>query len=275
METIFFWASKLIWTVIAPDSMVLILLTIVCLLLGSGNRKLGQNILLALVMGLWLVTVFPVANWLLRPLETRFATNPTLPATLDGIIVLGGAESTEASQAWQQVELKAYAERALMFMQLARRYPEARLLFTGGSGSMRMQDSQEADIAKQLFQQQGVDVSRIAFERNSRNTYENALFGKRLVNPGQGEKWLLITSASHMPRAVGVFCQADWQVIPYPVDHWTIPDRIFSADLSFAVELEKLTLAVREWVGLAAYYMTGKTGEIVPGSCRNSAVQKS
>ena len=268
MDSVFFWASKLGWGVIAPDSLVLILLTITCLLLGGRFHKFAKRMLVILVSGLWLITLFPVSSWLLSPLETRFPTNSPLPASLDGIIVLSGTENTEASHAWRQVELKAYAERALMFMQMARRYPDAKLVFTGGSGSMSTQEYQEADVAKLLFEQQELDVSRILFERNSRNTYENASLSKLLVTPGQGENWLLITSASHMPRAVGVFCQVGWPVIPYPVDHWTTPGKLMNTSLSFAGELEKLTYAVREWVGLTAYFMTGKTGELVPGLCQ-------
>ncbi|MGR9115017.1 MAG: YdcF family protein [Gammaproteobacteria bacterium] len=270
MDSIFFWSSKLVWNLIAPDSLVLIGLTITCLLLGCGYQKLAQRLLVILVLGLWLLTLFPVSNWLLRPLETRFPTNPSLPVALDGIIMLGGAEITDASKVWQQVELKAYAERALTFMQMARRYPEAKHVFTGGSGTMMAQGYQEADVAELLFQQQGFDVSKILFERNSRNTYENAQFGKRLVSPKPGENWLLITSASHMPRAVGVFCKTQWPVIPYPVDHWTTPDKWIDTDLSFAGKLEKLTYAVREWVGLMAYFLTGKTQDFVPGLCRKN-----
>ena len=270
MDTIFFWASKLIWTVIAPDSLVLVLLTLTCILFVVGYHRLARNMLLSLVLGLWLIALFPVSNWLLLPLETRFPTNPPLPSSLDGIIMLGGAENTEAFESWQQVELKAYGERALTFMQMARRYPNARLLFTGGSGSLAAQNYQEADVAKLLFQQQGIDVSKVMFERHSRNTYENALLGKRLVKP-KGENWLLITSASHMPRAVGVFCRVGWPVIPYPVDHWTTQHSVMSVNLSFASELEKLTAAAREWTGLMAYFMTGKTGELVPGLCQRAS----
>lgn len=266
-DTLFFRLSKLVWAVIAPDNFVLIALTIICILLYRGYRKGARTLLLLLVSCLWLIVLLPVSDGLLLPLETRFPTHPPLPVSPDGIIMLGGAEKTEASQAWRQVELKAYAERALAFMQLARRYPDAKLVFAGGSGHPGGGDWQEADVAEMLFKQQGLNVSRILLLRNARNTYENAVIARAKVKPEAGESWLLITSASHMPRAVGVFCRIGWPVIPYPVDHWAMPDETLGSGLSFAGSLEKLTYAVREWVGLTAYYLTGKTEALIPGLC--------
>ncbi|GAB4272015.1 MAG: YdcF family protein [Methylomicrobium sp.] len=268
MDTVFYWASKLLWILIAPDHLILILLTVVCGLFWLGYFDYALYSLSVLLVSVWLIALFPVGSWLLYPLEARFPVNPRLPENIDGIIMLGGAEKIDASYAWHQVELKAYSERALAFMQLVRQYPHAKRVFTGGIKSKFDQHFHEADVAKLLFEQQGLDTATVKFERHARNTYENALLTKDLVKPKQGEQWLLITSASHMPRAVGVFCQVDWPVVPYPVDHWTVPGGFMSVNFSFAENLEQLTFAVREWVGLAAYYLTGKTTALIPGDCR-------
>lgn len=271
MDTFFYWVSKLIWALVAPDHLLLILLTIACGLFWVGYQQFALHVFSALLVIFWLIALFPVGSWLLYPLEAKFPANPPLPDRLDGIIMLAGAEKIDASYVWQQVELKAYSERALAFMRLARQYPDARLVFTGGLGSKLDKQFQEADVAAQLFEEQGLEVGAIQFERHSRNTYENALLSKALVKPKKGEKWLLITSASHMPRAVGVFCRVGWPVIPYPVDHWTVPSRLTSIGFAFGENLEQLTYAVREWLGLSAYYLTGKTTSWVSGVCLDGA----
>lgn len=270
VDSVFYWVSKLVWALFAPDHLLLILLTLVCGLFWSGYQQIALYGFSALVLLCWVIALLPVGSWLLLPLETKFPANPPLPEQLDGIIMLAGAENIDASYAWQQVELKAYSERALTFMQVARKYPDARLVFTGGLGSKLDKQFQEADVAARLFEQQGLDIGAIQFERRSRNTYENALLGQELVKPEKGEKWLLITSASHMPRAVGVFCRVSWPVIPYPVDHWTVPGESTSLGFAFGENLEQLTYGVREWLGLIAYHMTGKTSTWVPGTCSNN-----
>ncbi len=216
---------------------------------------------------LLVVALFPFGEWLLFPLETRFPANPELPKNIDGVIVLAGAENAPLSALWKQVELGGAAERHFAFLELARRYPEAKLVFTGGSGIVFAQEYKDADVAKKLFEQQGLDVSRVIFERNSRNTFENAVLSKELVKPRAGEKWLLITSAFHMPRSVGIFCKAGWPVITYPVDHYASPDNSFRIGFSLAGHFASLMLGMKEWVGLLAYYVTGKTTDLLPLGC--------
>lgn len=267
METLFFWLSKLIWLAMAPDSLLLILLLLAWILLWRGHVCMAKWSLSFGVVVMLLVALFPVGEWLLYPLEKRFPANPALPTKIDGVIVLGGAENAERSSAWNQVEVGEGAERFLAVIALARQYPAARLVFTGGSGSMVSQGRKGADVAMALFKQQGLDIARITFERNSRNTFENAVLSKAMVKPRAVENWLLVTSASHMPRAVGIFCKAEWPVIPYPVDHQTQPDALFRIDLDLASHLGNLTVGVREWVGLIAYYATGKTSSLLPHAC--------
>jgi uncharacterized SAM-binding protein YcdF (DUF218 family) len=169
---------------------------------------------------------------------------------VDGLILLGGAGSQRKASQWRQPELNESGDRYLAFMALARQYPEAQLVFTGGAGGMLGQKFSEADMARQLFSDHGIDHERVLFEGKSRNTYENATLTKQLVDPAPGEHWLLVTSAWHMPRSVGVFCKADWPVIPYPVDHISNPDYLLRVDLGFAEHLWNLAFGLKEWVGL-------------------------
>ncbi len=103
-------------------------------------------------------------------------------------------------------------------------------------------------------------------ERRSRNTWENAEFSKAIAAPKNGERWLLVTSAYHMPRSVGIFRKVGFAIEPYPAD-WQLGG---AADLlRFSVSsvegLEHTGLALREWMGLFAYWVTGKTSELFPG----------
>lgn len=265
MDSIFFWLSKIAWLLLSPDILLLILILCTWLLLRLGSYPLAKKIHTFVAVACLLIAFFPLGEWLLYPLETRFPTNPELPRQIDGIIVLSGAEDAVLSAQWNQVELGDGAERYIAFFNLARQYPNARLIFTGGSGSMIDQSHKGADVAKTLFQSLGLDSSRVIFERESRNTYENAIYSKKIASPAAGEKWLLITTAWHMPRSMGIFAKAGWPMIAYPVDHQTSPDNLFRINLAFAQHLSGVKTAIREWLGLAAYRLSGRTAVFFPG----------
>jgi uncharacterized SAM-binding protein YcdF (DUF218 family) len=237
-------------------------------LLLFGKIRIAKRLLGFTCFLLLAIALLPLGNLLLYPLESRFETNPQLPETIDGIVVLSGAENPYLSALWNQVELGPAAERDVAFLALARQYPQARLVFTGGTGSMIRPEYKGADVARELFAQQGLDLARVSFERESRNTHENAVLTRQLVQPGENENWLLITTAWHMPRSVGIFCKQQWPVIPYPVDHYTPRGQLLSVDLDLSGHLRDLVIGVKEWVGLVAYYLTGKTTALLPASCR-------
>jgi uncharacterized SAM-binding protein YcdF (DUF218 family) len=198
------------------------------------------------------------------PLENRFPPPSALPDRIDGIVVLGGSINPILSVARRQPVLTDSAERLFAFVALARNHPEAKLLFTGGSAALVDNAEREADVARTVLAGLGLDVDRITFERDSRNTYENAVFSKRLVTPRPGERWVLITSAYHMPRAVGCFRAAGWSVIPYPVDYGTAPAGN-PPTFSLLGGLDDVHWALREWIGLAFYYVAGRTDRLFPG----------
>jgi len=170
--------------------------------------------------------------------------------------VLGGAEQPAITEAREQPSISDSADRLTAMVELARRYPGTRLLYTGAA----------APITRALLIRQGFDVSRVLFETEARDTYENALLSRRLARPKPEERWLLVTSARHMPRSVGIFRAVGWPVIPYPVDYRTTGrielDRHPNAGTGS--RLADLDLALREWVGLVAYRIMGRTEELFP-----------
>jgi uncharacterized SAM-binding protein YcdF (DUF218 family) len=261
----FFWISKLTWRMLSPDNLLIIMLVAVWVLQWRKAYTAARRLLAVVVIGVVVIALFPVGQWLLYPLERRFPSNPALPGEVDGIVVLGGSEDGSRSAFWNQAEMGDTAERELAFLSLARRYPAARLVFTGGSGYMAQQRYKGAEVARRLLQEQGLDLARVTFEGQSRNTYENVALSKALVQPQPGQRWILVTTAWHMPRSFGIFSKAGWSVIPYPVDHWTDPGRMMLPDPDLAAHLRELVYGVREWIGLAAYYVTGKTSSLLPG----------
>jgi uncharacterized SAM-binding protein YcdF (DUF218 family) len=267
METLFFWLSKLAWLFIAPESVLLLLVVSGWLLLMRGAHKWAKRVLGAAVAAMLVTAFLPVGEWILYPLEARFPVNPPLPPKVHGIIVLGGPEDTVRSSVWEQVEVNDSAERFLASIALARRYPEARLVFTSGSGSLTNQVLKGAQVARRLYEEQGLDVSRIIFESESRNTAENVSLSRALAKPAPGETWVLITSAFHMPRSVGIFCKAGWAVQAFPIDHRTVRGNLLRVDTGLLGTLSNLSVGIREWLGLAAYYATGRTAAFFPAGC--------
>lgn len=267
MQDLFFYSAKIIWFLIRPDRLFLILLTLSLILFYLGKLQTAKKLLLVLLVCAWTFSVLPIGEWISYPLNSRFATNPELPERVDGIIVLGGAVNTLRSAQWNQLQLNKRADRLAHWLALAARYPEARLLFTGGNGTPFAQLPSEAGILNDFVKDRLLDPERLILEDESRNTAENVAYSHRLVKPRPGENWVLITSASHMPRAVGLFCKQDWPVIPYPVDHNSAPQIMFVPNLDPVSQVENLVWAIYEWTGLISYYLTNKIDRLIPNGC--------
>ncbi len=262
MFTLFFWLSKLGWMLVSPDSLLVLMLVASLLLSMTAWQRLARRLLAASVGLVVLIAILPVGEWLIAPLEKRFDSNPDIPARIDGIIVLGGAVDARGSRYWEQIQLRSSAERMTAFAALARHYPQASLVFTGGSGELTGQQFREAEVVPDFLASLGLNTERLIIEDDSRNTWENVLYSQQLLQPHPDEQWLLITSAFHMRRAAGIFARLDWKVIPYPVDHRSLPGRAWRPRFAFADNLQLLNLASREWLGLLVYRITGKTASL-------------
>lgn len=265
METLFFVASKLFWMVARPESWIVLLLVIGLWFLrrdrvAAASKMFASALFLVLFVGL-----VPVGQLLIRPLEMRFPTAPDIPAPT-GIIILGGGEDARMSVATDLPELNAAGERLILGLALAQALPEAQLIFTGGSASLVDQRISSADGAQALFARFEIADSRITLEPNARNTAENATRTYELVERTTLGPWVLVTSAFHMPRSVGSFCAAGWRdIVPYPVDYRAADFDWLS--WSLAENLDLLNIAIKEWVGLVAYSVTGRTPSLIPRTC--------
>jgi uncharacterized SAM-binding protein YcdF (DUF218 family) len=220
-------------------------------------------------LGVLCAGILPLGNALILPLEESFANTPPLPAgtPVTGIILLGGFEDGWVSGGRGGLAVNESAERLTEGLRLAIRHPEAKIVFTGAVGGLISGGSDAAGPVGELLKDYGIAPDRIVLEPRARNTYENALFTRDLVKPAPGQRWVLITSAYHMPRLVGTFRQLGFEIIPYPVDYRTRG----SVDLKRLFEsigdgLKRTDLAAKEWAGLLAYRLSGRTSELLPSS---------
>ncbi|MCA8926441.1 MAG: YdcF family protein [Alphaproteobacteria bacterium] len=264
MSDLLFTLSKLAQILLEPDALLLLVLAV-----GVGllywRPRVGRIVVTGAGALLLAVSVLPVGAWLLAPLENRFP-RPDLDAIgpIDGIVVLGGALRTDIADARNALSLNRYAERVVEMTMLARRFPKARLVYSGGSGDVRRVRITEAAALAPYLPALGLPPGRVLLEDQSRNTYENARDTRALVKPKAGSRWLLVTSSYHLPRAMGVFRAEGWDPIAYPVDYQTSGRERWPV-LAPALHWRDLDLAAHEYVGLLAYYAAGYSNSVFPG----------
>ena len=260
----YFVLSKILWFIIQPLNLITLLAIGSVLASWRGKARTARWTGILAMLGLVAPIFLPIDKWLLVPLETRFFAPHPMPQHVDGIVLLGGAQRPSLTAYWRAPELNASAETLTTFAALARQYPNAELVFSGGSGDIFRQDLSEEQTVRLFFKQQGLDDSRVQYEKKSRNTYENALYTQRLVQPQANQIWLMITNARTVPRAMGVFRKLEWKVIPLPADHLVVPDGDWRPSLNIAVAFTEINEGLHEWLGLVAYYLSGKSDALFP-----------
>ncbi|MGH6734758.1 MAG: YdcF family protein [Methyloceanibacter sp.] len=267
----FFYLAKVLWFVLQPSTLIALLIGYGAILIWTGWARWGRRFVTVGAILLLIAGLSPLGNALILPLEDRFPrAGIAAPPPPTGIIILGGAEDRLVGSARQAPTLNEAGERLLEGAILAHKFPEAKIAFSGGDAGVLYKSDSEAEGAAALLTQLGIDRDRLILEADARDTYENAVYLKKELT-ARGEldltkRWLLITSAYHMPRAIGAFRQAGFWVEPWPVDYRTRG----SADLTRPFDkvsegLRRVDVASREWVGLFAYWMTGRTDALFPG----------
>jgi len=261
----FFLLAKVLGFFALPSNLLISLGLFGIVLIATRYARAGRRLAAASLVLLAIAGWSPLGNALILPLEERFPPWDASRGAPTGIVSLGGAIDTVVSPARNEVALNEAAERLTAMAELVRRYPQAHVVFSGGSGRLIHPDTTEAELAVRLLESFGIERQRIILESTSRDTDENARFTKELVQPKNGERWLIVTSAHHMPRAIGAFRAAGFPVEAFPVDYRTRG----AVDLlrPFATlgdGLRRTDTAVREWVGLVMYRLTGRTRELFP-----------
>jgi uncharacterized SAM-binding protein YcdF (DUF218 family) len=264
----FYVISKVFWVVAQPLGLIMALLVLGMLLAVWGRRRLAlaANVMATLVLALCAFT--SLGFLIIRPLEDRFTRPADMPVTVDAIVVLGGSTQARVSTARQISEFNEAGDRLTEAVLLARRYPEARLVFSGGAGILEPGEA-EAATAERFFIAMGIEAERLVLEGESRNTDENADLTAAMIGEVRGPV-VLITSAFHMPRSVGLFRRVGIEVVPWPTDYRSSGQESFGLDVANPVHnVNTISIAMKEWIGLAVYHWTGKIADLLPAQASN------
>jgi uncharacterized SAM-binding protein YcdF (DUF218 family) len=262
----FFVLSKILALALYPSNVLIALGLIGVVLMATRWRRIGRRLAAVSLVLLAVVGFAPFGRLLAAPLEDRFPPWTFAGPAPAGIIVLGGAIDPTLSRERGEAVIGQSFQRLTIVPKLARAYPDARIVYSGGNGELLSSEAREADFAGPVLESLGVPHDRLILERDSRNTAENAAFTKALVDPKPGERWLLVTSASHMPRAIGCFRQVGFDVEAVPVGGRQPGSASrFWPMRTLGLGLAQLDDAMREWIGLFAYRITGRTDALLPG----------
>ncbi len=264
----FFYLAKVVWFVLQPSTLIALLIGYGAILIWTGWARWGRRFVSIGAALLLIVGLSPLGNALILPLEDRFPrADLDRPPPPTGIIILGGAENRLVGSARKAPTLNEAGDRLVEGAILALRFRQAKVAFSGGNAGILYKSDSEAVGAAALLRTLGVATDRLVLETNARDTYENAVYLKKELEgkEGAGGRWLLITSAYHMPRSIGVFREAGFDVEPWPVDYRTrgkqdLPRPFFKVSEG----LRRVDTAMREWVGLLAYWLTGRSNALFP-----------
>ncbi len=269
---LFFIASKIGWFFLTPSNLLILgMVAGIGLLRWERTRRIGIRIAAAAALAATVIVLLPIGDALLRTIERRFPPYVACGADegppLAGILLLGGAISSQEIDGRITENLGPSTDRIRLAARLAKTHPELPLLVSGGQAFKRAGSRSEADATADLLVELGVPRDRLILETESRTTAENAAFASRQARTG---RWLLVTSAFHMPRSIGVFRKAEVDVIAVPSD-WEVDDNRPLLTNSAIDRLSRLDLAVREYLGLTAYWITGRTSDLLPGPRKEDA----
>ena len=256
--------SVVAWTLIQPQNLAFIGAILAAILLWTRHWRLGRNLLAIVLAACLAVAVVPIGAWLVEPLEVRFPPPVSFPDRVNGMVILGGGIDADVGDTPGRFGLTPSGERLVAALALALKHPDLPIVYCGGNGALTSQRKPEAIAAARFFAAFGIDPARIRTETQSRDTFENLRNCQALVQPMAGQVWLLITSAAHMPRAMGVARALGWDMLAYPVDYVT--DGRFDFELGFEPQdnLMMMSRGLKEWIGLLAYRLRGRTATLFP-----------
>lgn len=264
----FFYLSKLVWFFLQPSAACVFLILLGLSLNRTRFKKYGKPMIKTGAVLLLLIAFSPLGRQIMLPLEDRFPLitfEQQKQKPVDGIVVLGGTIQMVVSDQRGVPSIVSGAERIFEAVKLAHHFKQARIVLSGGPNSILDNPTADAEIVKQLMIDMGIKPERIEVEGKSRNTYQNAMFAKDMAKPKPGENWLLITSAYHMPRSMGVFRQVGFSVSPYPVDYYLGGEKSRFSPFYYALDGVTVTdTAAKEWLGLLVYKLTGRSNAYFP-----------
>ena len=257
-----FYLSKMIWIFINPFSIIVLLFIVAFFFFLIKQYKLSLALFLIEFILIITFSFFPIGHYLTFILEKEYHENIVLPDDVDGIIILGGTTNPKLSNVYNQINVNEASERLIESIRLIKKYKKAKVIFSGGSGSISKQNLSHAEIAKKFYELTLSSKNNIIFEDKSRNTYENIIFSSNIVKPEQNENWILITSAFHMKRALLIGEKHNWKFIPYPVDFKVAKKISLKPNFNLYNNFSAFQKISHEWTGLVSYYLMDRTNRI-------------
>ena len=252
--------TELAWTLLQPSTLLVALVALALLATWLRWTAVAATLLTAFLLSVAAVVALPVVEWLGAPLEDRVARAP-LPPRVDGIVVLGGAVEWRVTRERGQLALNAAGERIAAAAALAQRYPGARLIVTGSFADAFSHDLRAQPSDASLYFGPHFANRDVVYLGGARSTYEDALLALEAASPSQGQTWLLVTSAWHMPRALGTFRALGWGLVPVGVDYRTTGELRVAPNWDVGTTLADLDRVVREWGAIAVYRRGGRLVE--------------
>lgn len=265
----FFYISKIVWFFLQPSAASVWLIVLGLVISKTRLARLNKPMMATGAIALMLIAFSPLGRQLILPLEDRYPlikVSELNEKEIDGIVVLGGTIHMYITDERGVPSIVSGAERLIEAVKIAKRFPKIRILLAGGPNTIGKDPTPDSDVIKQLMVDMGVNSERIEVDSRSKNTWQNAVFAKQIAKPKENENWYLITSAYHMPRAMGCFQKAGFKVKAYPVDYLTGGRASQFYPFYYALDGVTITdIASKEWLGLLSYWVTGRVTELFPG----------
>ena len=257
-----FYLSKVLWFLFNPINLIILFILIGFLLNLLNYIKISKYIYIFSFILFFITSVLPSGSYLNFLLEKNFHNMQYNFKNIDGILILSGATNPYLTNIHNQINLNSSAERLVESVILMKKFPKAKIVFSGGSGTININHSKftHSYVANKFFVNMGINANRIIYEKKSRNTFENILFSKNIINPKNNEKWILITSAFHLKRSLAIAKKLKWNLIPYPVDFNKDKkfNLKFSSFFNFLSNISEFNKSMHEWIGIFAYKLMGR-----------------
>lgn len=251
------------WGLVNFDIILLVFIILATIFVTRKNKNIAASILFFFVSITCLIIITPLPEWGMTLLENRFSEVQQLPKDVKGVIIIGGIVDRKISQVRGEPSFNMFGARMVPLLKLMETRPELTYMIMGG-GKPYIEGYQEADILMRHLDYIKPKLGKLLFDNISSTTVESAQVSYNMIKPKRGEKWLLLTSAYHMPRAVGVFKNAGWDIIPYPVDFRTSGKYEWRINLSLWWGFMMWSIFAYELMMNLTSYMNGESYAFLP-----------
>lgn len=251
------------WSIVNFDTIWFIALILATFLIFKSKFSLGSKILYVFLMASGIIVITPLPEWGMTCLENRFQRLQKFPENVKGVIIIGGIVDRKISKTRGEPSFNMFGSRMLSVLKLMHERPQLEYIIMGG-GRPFIENYQEADILVRYLEFIKPKLGKLMFDNISSTTVESAQVSYNMIKPKPGERWVLLTSAYHMPRAVGIFRKAGWDIIPYPVDFHTSGKYEWHLNFSVWWGFMMWSISTYEMLMNAVSYMNGESDALLP-----------